>query len=96
MSNENKKRTWAVLAVTGIDDEPNTILAAGKDIIDHIDNYGDSDYLTIFPETPGVYLWRGTIDDDDDEVECEGEAQPISTMMELNRYIRQNKSAAAS
>ncbi|MEJ7806023.1 MAG: hypothetical protein WKG03_08920 [Telluria sp.] len=62
--------SWALIAVSGIDGESGSIMAATADIIEVLKGeYAEQ--LTIFTDEPGVYLWMGCITVSDDGVECE-------------------------
>lgn len=86
----NEGMSWALLAVSAIPDEPNAIMAASPDIVEILKSDGDSRYLHIFPDQAGVYVWTGTVNPTEDEVECvEHSIQPADDALiahYLNAY----------
>lgn len=85
--------SWALIAVSGIDGESGSIMAATADIIDVLKGEF-AEQLTIFADDPGVYLWMGCITVSDDGVECEQRNLQRLTTDAIEDLLKRNGSVA--
>lgn len=83
--------SWALLAVSAVPQSGNAVLAASDDLLKEIADDDHLEYLTFFPETPGVYLWRGVVTATADEFTCMGQARLVHAAdSELTHILNKN------
>lgn len=83
--------SWILIAHSAIEGGCGGILAAGQDVIDHIEEADGSQNLFVFPSSldhvPGIYLWKGTLEN---AFAGEGGSWELVAPEHIYQYIQSN------
>lgn len=82
--------SWALVASSAIEDQPGSIMAASEDIVAILKEDDHADYLTIFPDAPGIFVWVGTVEPSVDGIECVEKSCVPAGEATIDYYMEQN------